>query len=52
MIYIVQRTLSESGWKMFHIVLQELPEPDPGAGEKLVAIGCVYWWPPPIGGIG
>ncbi len=52
MIHIVQRNLGASGWIMFHRVLRELQEPDPGAWEKLAAIGCVYWWPTPIGGTG
>ena len=52
LVYIAQRIFGGSGRKMFNRVLRELQEPDPGAGGRLAAIGCVYWRPAPIGATG
>jgi len=52
MVYIAQRIFDGSGRKMFNRALRELQEPDPGAGGRLAAIDCVYWWPAPIGETG
>ena len=52
MVYTAQRIFGGSGRKMFNRVLRELQEPDLGAGGRLAAIDCVYWWPAPIGETG
>jgi hypothetical protein len=52
LVYITQTIFDGSGWKMFNRVWRELQEPDPGAGGRLAAIGCVYWQPAPIGATG
>ncbi len=52
LVYIAQRIFDGSGRKMFNRVLRELQEPDPGAGGRLAAIGCVLWRPAPNGATG
>ncbi len=51
-----QRIFGGSGRKMLNRVLRDLQEPDPVQGRegglRLAAIGCVYWWPAPIGATG
>ncbi len=52
MVYTALSIFGGSCRKMSNRVLRELQEPDPGAGGRLAAIGCVYWWPDPIGATG